>query len=213
MSSHNVTYNSTVCLFNSHGDSDFAAAVFYLAFALWGSVLGVYIFRMRSQLVESLALMLITLACLVGSLFLRSIWFFIHCFTPQSTDLQNGWLASLLGVVSLLLFFTSFSIYVFSWARSMNRGREVTLRNITIGGNAIIYVVVISLSIYFAFEVGGDFMVVEGVASDTIHIIVACCDLVLSILFAGYGTCALKLMQQIRAKTRTRASDQMGWRM
>lgn len=213
MSSNHTVVNSTICVDHIHGDVEIVAALLYLPFTVWGVLLGVYILRIRSALVESLTLLLVTLTCLIGSMLIRSIWFVVHCFTNVTEDRSSGWIESILGTVAMLLFFSAFSVYVFSWARSMNKMREVCLRNVTIYGNAGIYALVICLSIYFATTYRGDYLVEGGTAADAIQIIIAACDLLLSVAFVGYGACALKLIHKVREKTRTKASGQMGWRM
>jgi len=207
----NVT--GVICTSNIHGDIDFVAAAFYFPFVIYGIVLGVFILKTRHTIQESIVLIMITVSCLVLSFVLRSIWFCIHCLTPQSVDMSSGWAAALLATLAPLLFFTAFSVYVFSWARLMNRAREVTLRNSVVFGNVVLYIVVIALAGYFAATNEKEDFLIEGTDSDVIHLIIAGSDLLLSVAFAGYGACALKLMQQIRHKARTMTPDAMNWRM
>jgi hypothetical protein len=185
---HSVANSSrAVCLRNAHGDVDFAAGMLYLPLAVWGVVLAVHLVRSRSSSVESVALMMATLGLLIVFSALRMSWFFIHCFTSKTQEVVQGWAASGIGVLCLLVLFSAFSVYVFSWARAIIKAREVCLRNALLFGNVGVYVAVLGLSVYFMVSNNGsDFL--ENATSegaDTVHIIVALCDLLLSIAFAG----------------------------
>jgi hypothetical protein len=203
-----------MCTRNLHGDIDFVAGLIYLPFVVWGAVLAGHLVRVRSSSVESLVLMMATLGLLIVFSALRLSWFFIHCFMSKSQEVAQGWAASSIGTLCLLVFFSAFSVYVFSWARAIIKSREVCLRHFLLWGNVAVYAAVIALSAYYIVSNhGGDYLEnATSVDADTIHIIVALCDLLLSIAFAGYGASALKIMRQIREKTRTSSSNHM-WRL
>ena len=197
-----------ICSNDEHGVVDFIAALIYLPMTVWGVTEGVKIFVSRGLIASGIVLMLVTLTCLVGSLVLRCIWFFLVCLAAH-----HGWVASMISVMSMLLFFSAFSVYVYSWAQSLNKNHAVTQRNVTLYGNIAVYVTIIIFAMVLAVTTTGqDFMEGEP-GGDAILIIVAMCDLLLCVAFAAYGACALKLMRQVREQTRTKASDQLGWRV
>ena len=202
--------NASVCSgIDVHGDVDIAAGMCYLPFLVWGVVLGIQICRTRALFNDGIMLIMITVTCLCGSLCLRAMWFTVHCVMVEAED---GWVPSVLGSFGVLFFFTSFSVYVYSWARSVQKRRQKCARRVTIWVNVALYLFAIVLNIYFGTTSGGDYLV-QGFGADMIHLTVAVCDLLLCVAFAVYGGSALRLMNQSRAQTRTVKRASIGWRM